>query len=54
MNTSLDQWIARGRLSAGERLRKEADEADRRDGAILRFREALVNFAATQGPTPTE
>ena len=50
----LDQWIARGRLSAGERLRKEADEADRKDGAILRFREALVNFAATQGPNPTE
>lgn len=36
----------RGRLSAGDRLRKEAEEADKRDAAILRLREALANFGA--------
>jgi hypothetical protein len=33
-------------LSAGDRLRKEAEAADRKDAAILRFREALTEFAA--------
>jgi hypothetical protein len=36
----------RGTLSEGERLRLEADEADKKDAAIIRFREALVNIAA--------
>jgi hypothetical protein len=36
----------RARLSAGDRLRKEAEEADKRDTAIFRLREALTNFAA--------
>jgi len=33
-------------LSAGDRLRADAEEADRRDAAILRLREALANFGA--------
>ncbi len=32
--------------SAGDRFRLEADEADRKDAAITRFREALVNISA--------
>jgi hypothetical protein len=44
---SLDEMVAHGRLSAGDRLRKEADQADKKDAAILRFREALVKFAET-------
>jgi hypothetical protein len=38
----------RARLSAGDRLRKEANEADKRDAAIFRLREALTNFAVGQ------
>jgi hypothetical protein len=36
-------------LSAGDRLRFEAAEADRKDAAIVRLREALTNFAAGEG-----
>jgi len=36
-------WLT---LSEGERLRRRAEEADKRDAAITRLREALAEFAA--------
>jgi hypothetical protein len=42
----LEAHAGRRRLSAGDRLRKEAEEADKQDAAIFRLREALANFAA--------
>jgi len=44
---AISSIAAPARLSASDRLRKEAEEADKRDAAILRFREALANFAAS-------
>jgi len=42
----ISEIAGRARLSAGDRLRLEAEEADKRDAAIFRLREALTNFAA--------
>ena len=42
----ISKIAGRARLSAGDRLRLEAEEADKRDAAIFRLREALTNFAA--------
>lgn len=44
----IDELVKDRDLSAGDRLRREAEAADRRDAAILRLREALTEFAASR------
>ena len=44
-----DALLEHLKRSAGDRLRKEVEEADKKDTAIIRFREAIVNFAAGYG-----
>ena len=44
---TIEEFVKDRELSAGDRLRREADVADRKDAAILRLREALVEFAAS-------
>lgn len=41
---SLDEMRNEISGSHGDRQRREADESDRKDAAILRFREALIQF----------
>ena len=43
---TLDELTAAASLSRGDRLRREAEQADNYDVAIIRLREALANFAA--------
>ena len=43
-----DELVKDRDLSAGDRLRREAEAADRKDAAILRLREALTEFAASR------
>ena len=45
---TIEEFVKDRELSAGDRLRGEADAADRKDAAILRLREALVEFAASE------
>jgi len=43
----LPTLLQRRALSEGDRLRQQAEHADKRDAAILRFREALINISVS-------
>ena len=45
---AIEELVKDRDLSAGDRLRREAEAADRRDAAILRLREAMTEFAASR------